>query len=110
MALGPGTVTAVGLLVGAALNTVIAVIAIRFLRVRLATRWAPVIYALFLLPLVFVPTTIGIAGVVGASGVTVEAGTLVGVLFVVPIGLGFALDFFWLPPPEAVEVPAETEG
>lgn len=109
MALGPGAlVTGVGLVVAIGIHTTIAVVGIRFLRVRLATRWGPIIYALFLLPLIFVPTTVLIAGVIGTADVTLEPGTLVAILFVLPLGLGFAIDYFWLPSPEAIESPAES--
>jgi hypothetical protein len=108
MAIGAGAVfTAVGLLIAVAVHTAIAIVGIRFLRVRLATRWGPIIYALFLLPLVFVPTTVVFGAVLGTGDVTLDTQTLVSLLFVVPIGLGFAVDFFWLPAPEVVEVPAE---
>lgn len=108
MAIGAGAVfTAVGLLIAVVVHTVIAVVGIRFLRVRLGTRWGPIVYALFLLPLVFVPTTVVFGAVLGTGDVTVDPQTLISLLFVVPLGLGFAIDFFWLPAPEAVEVPAE---
>lgn len=109
MALSPdAAVVAIGLLLGLAGNTLIAVVGVRFLRVRLATRWAPIIYALVFLPVVFVPTTIIISGVIGTADVVVTPATLIGLLFLFPIGLGFAVDYFWLPPPEAIDVPDDT--
>lgn len=109
MALGPGAlITTVGLLLAIGIHTAMAVVGIRFLRVRLATRWGPIIYALFLLPLIFVPTTVIMAGVIGTANVTLEPGTLVAILFVLPLGLGFAIDYFWLPSPAVIDSPAES--
>lgn len=103
MALGLGALfTAVGLLIATVVHVIIAVVGIRFLRVRLATRWGPFVYALFLLPLVYVPTTLIFGAILGAGGVTLDTQTLISLLFVLPIGLGFALDFFWLPAPERI--------
>lgn len=111
MAFGPGVaLTIVGLALAIGIHTAVAVVGIRFLRVRLATRWGPIVYALFLVPLIFVPTTVIIAGVIGTGGVTLDPGTLVAVLFVLPLGLGFAIDYFWLPSPAAIEPPAESGG
>lgn len=108
MAIGAGTVfTGVGLFIAIVVHTVFAVVGIRFLRVRLGTRWGPIVYALFLLPLVFVPTTVVFGAVLGTGDVTLDPQTLISLLFVLPLGLGFAIDFFWLPAPEVVEVPAE---
>lgn len=103
MAVGLGALlTAVGLLVAIGIHVVIAVVGIRFLRVRLATRWGPFVYALFLLPLVYVPTTLIFGAVLGVGGATLDTQTLTSLLFVLPIGLGFAVDFFWLPAPERI--------
>lgn len=111
MALGVDAALVVGgFLVGAVLNTGLAVIGVRFLRVRLATRWAPVIYALIFLPILFIPPSLAVAAIIGTADVVVDPQTLVGVFFVFPLGVGFAIDFFWLPPPTAIEVPEDTQN
>ncbi|MFB6103533.1 MAG: hypothetical protein ABEJ57_00415 [Halobacteriaceae archaeon] len=110
MAGGAATVVTVGgFLLAVAVHTAIAVVGVRFLRVRLGTAWAPFVYAVVFIPIVYVPTTILFGGVLGAGGATVDPGTLFAVLFVLPLALGLSIDLFWLPAPEAVEVPATEE-
>ncbi|MFB6111592.1 MAG: hypothetical protein ABEJ35_03555 [Halobacteriaceae archaeon] len=111
MALGPETMfTLAGLCIAIALHAGLTVIGVRFLRIRLATRWAPVLYALFFLPLVLLPTTILFGGLLATGALVLDPGALIALLFVLPIGLGLAIDFFWLPPPEVVDTPREAEG
>lgn len=102
-------VTAVAFLGVIAVHTGIAVVGLRFFRVRLGTTWAPFLYAVILIPIIYVPTTILFSGVLSAGGATVDAGTLFGVLFLLPLAVGVSIDVFWLPAPDDVEVPAESE-
>lgn len=97
--------TVAGFLVVITVHTVIAVLAIRFLRVRLGSSWAPFIYAIVFIPVVYVPTTVVLGGLLGAGGATVDPGTLFVIAFLLPLAVGVAIDLFWLPAPEAVEVP-----
>lgn len=101
--------TVAGLGVIAVLHVAVAVVAVRFLRVRLATRWAPYLYAVFIVPVLYVPTTVVLGSLLGAvAGSTVDRGLLVVLLWVLPLSLGVAVDEFWLPRPEEVDLPAET--
>lgn len=97
--------TVTGFLVAIAVHTVIAVVGVRFLRVRLGTSWAPYIYAAIFIPLLYVPTTILLGGVMGAGGATIEPGTLFVVAFFLPLALGVSIDLFLLPDPAAIDVP-----
>jgi len=101
--------TAGGFLLVVAVHIVIAVVAVRFLRVRLGTTWAPFVYAVVFIPLVYVPTTILLGGVLGAGGATVDPGTLFALVFLLPLAVGLSIDLFWLPAPAEVEVPATEE-
>lgn len=109
MALGATAYTVVGFLVVVAVHTAIAVIGVRFLRVRLGTTWAPFVYAVVFLPVIYVPTTVVFSGVLAAGGATVEPGTLFAVVFLLPLALGISIDLFWLPAPSEVEAPAHQE-
>lgn len=99
--------TVAGFLLVIAVHTVIAVIGIRFLRVRLGTTWAPFVYAVIFIPVVYVPTTVLLGGLLGAGGATIEPGTLFVIAFLLPLALGIAIDVFWLPAPDAIDVPEQ---
>jgi ABC-type molybdate transport system permease subunit len=92
-----------GLLVIVGLNTAIAALATRFFRVRLNTRWGSAVYAVVLTPLPLVATTILLGSVLGPN--LGSANTVVALTVLVPLALGIAFDFFWMPAPDDVTVP-----
>jgi hypothetical protein len=93
----------VGVLVIVAINTAIAAILTRFFRLQLATRWGSALYALAVIPLVHVIVLLLASGVLGL-GAALGRATAIVVTVVLPLGLGGAIDVFWMPPPDAVEV------
>jgi hypothetical protein len=94
----------------AAVHVLVAALVVRLLRVQLASAWAPYVYAVVLVPLVYTATTLFVLGALGVGdGLTVGRGTLLVALFGLPLALGVALDVFWMPDPEDVELPAELE-
>lgn len=110
MAAGPDVVyTVAGFAVVIAIHTVIAVVGVRFLRVRLGTTWAPFVYAVVFLPVVYVPTTVLFSGFLAAGGARISSGTLFTVVFFLPLAMGIAIDIFWLPHPAEVDVPAQEQ-
>jgi hypothetical protein len=96
---------AVGVLAIVAINTALAAVLTRFFRLRLATRWGSALYALALIPVVHLIVLLLASGVLGLGGAMGRATALV-VTIVVPLGLGGAIDVFWMPPPEDVEIDA----
>jgi hypothetical protein len=109
-----GAVLAAVVLGGLALvHVAIAALATRLFRVRLHTEWAPVVYTLLVVPIVYVATSLVVLGVLGVggtgSGVMLDRGTLLVLLFGLPLALGLAVDFFWMPAPEEVDLPQKYE-
>jgi len=93
--------TVVGILLLVGVNTVVAALATRFFRVRLATRWGAVLYTVGFVLVLYVGTTILLSGFVGFGGRGVgDTGTVLVLVWVLPLTLGYSIDYFWMPPPE----------
>jgi hypothetical protein len=95
----------VGLAVVVGVNTAVAALATRFLRVRLATRWGIAVYVLVVVPAVQVLVTLLLTGPLGLGPDLGSSLTVVGVAVALPFALGVAFDYFWMPTPEEVELP-----
>lgn len=104
---GLGGAVALALIV--AVHTLVAAVGTRLLRVRLSTDWAPVVVALVVLPLVLVASTLVVAGGLGLGPELGGPSVAMFVLVVVPMGIGLAVDYLWMPAPEDVELPAPEE-
>ncbi|MFB6096876.1 MAG: hypothetical protein ABEJ74_05770 [Haloferacaceae archaeon] len=92
-----------------ALQTFLAAVTTRFLRIRMNTRWGTAIYVALLVPVLLTVTTIVITGVLNV-GWSVDIGSrlLVLALFVgLPAALGVTIDVLYVVPPEEYELPAE---
>lgn len=96
----------VGLVVLVAAHTLVAAVTVRLLRVRLTTRWAPVVFALAIVPVVLVASTLVITGGLGLGPDLGSARLALFLLVAAPLGLGMAIDYLWMPPPDEVELPA----
>ncbi|MFD1585815.1 hypothetical protein ACFR9U_02380 [Halorientalis brevis] len=97
----------VGLLVILGVNTTIAALATRFFRVRLNTGWGSALYTALLLPLPLVAVVLVLGGI-GLGPNLGTANAVLGVTIVLPMALGIAFDFFWMPAPDEVDVPDRT--
>lgn len=95
---------AVGLLVLVGLNTVIAAVLTRLFRVRLETRWGGVLYTLVLTPVVLLLATLVIGSLTFMPNLG-STNAVLGVAVFLPLTLGIAFDYVWMPAPEDVEVP-----
>ena len=94
---------AAGLVVLVGLNTLLAAVLTRVFRDRLATRWGSILYTLALTPLALVVVTLLLGQALGPNlGGTA---TVFGVTVLVPLTLGVAVDYFWMPAPDEIEVP-----
>ena len=93
----------------AAVHTGAAAVTVRLLRVRMDTGWGPVAAALVVVPLVLVASTLVVAGGLGLGADLGGPDVAWFVLVVVPLGLGLAIDYLWMPAPEDVELPEPAE-
>ncbi|WP_254545718.1 hypothetical protein [Halomarina pelagica] len=97
----------VGLLLVLGVNTAVAALATRFFRVRLDTQWGPVVFTLLITPVVLVLLTLFLSGILGFGFDLGSANAVLGVAVVLPLALGTAFDYFWMPAPDEVELPAK---
>lgn len=94
-----------GLGVIVAIHIVIAAVLTRLFRVRLDTVWAPVVYVLVFGPVVLTVSTLVLSGVLGLGP---DLGSPAAALFLlvgVPLALGLAIDYVWMPAPDEVDLP-----
>ena len=96
-----------GLLVILLVNGGVTALLTRFFRVRLDTRWGPVVYVLLIVPVVLVLFVLVLSGLLGLGPDLGSAGLVVGLTVVLPMALGVAFDYFWMPAPDDVDLPAE---
>ena len=95
---------ALAVLVG--LHALVAALAVRWLRVRLTSRWAPPLFALVFVPVVLVASTLVFSGGLGVGPDLGDAGLALFLLVALPLGLGLAVDYLWMPHPDDVTLPA----
>lgn len=96
-------VAGIGLLVLLAVNTVVAAVLTRFFRVHMDTRWGQVVYAVVVTPVVLLGLTLVLGMILGPNLGT--PGAVFGVTILLPLSVGIAFDYFWMPAPDEVEVP-----
>jgi hypothetical protein len=95
-----------GLLFIVLVNTAATALATRFFRVRLKTRWGSAVYTALLVPLLLVVLTLAI-GSLGVGPNLGSAAAVFGVTVVLPMAVGVAFDYFWMPAPEEVDLPEQ---
>ncbi len=101
-------VGALGLLIIVGVNAAVAALLTRFFRVRLDTQWGPLVFTLTITPVVLVVLT----QVLSAIGLGFDLGTpgaVIGLAVVLPLALGIAFDYFWMPAPDEVDLPERYE-
>lgn len=91
------------------LHTVVAAVSTRFFRVRMATRVGAIVYALVLTPVLLLASTMLVTGPLGVGTPLGGPGTALFVTIVVPVTLGIAIDYVWMPAPEDVTLPETLE-
>lgn len=97
-----------GLLVIIAVNSTAAALVTRFLRIHLATRWGSMLYVGLLVPLVLVVLTLVLGTTLGPD--LQRRSTVVGLAILLPTAVGIAVDFFWMPAPEEIDLPERYEA
>ncbi|MFC5972355.1 hypothetical protein ACFPYI_13520 [Halomarina salina] len=95
----------VGLLLIVGVNTAIAALLTRFFRVRLDTRWGPVVFTLFITPVAMVVPVLLLGAIVPFD--LGSRAAVVGIAFVLPLTFGIAFDYLWMPSPDDVDLPRE---
>ncbi|MFB6302693.1 MAG: hypothetical protein ABEH78_07530 [Haloferacaceae archaeon] len=86
-----------------AVHTLLAAVATRYLRLRLATRWGRALYTGLLVPLLLVTTTLvfGQLPLVPLG----DPATAVAVMIGAPFALGATIDVLYVPAPEEYDLP-----
>jgi hypothetical protein len=102
-----GSVLLIGILVG--LHVLVSAVTVRLLRVRLTTTWGPVTLALGIVPVLLILSTLVVGGVFQIGPDLGGQSVVLFVLVAVPLGLGFAVDYLWMPAPDEVELPDTLE-
>lgn len=100
-------VDAVGLLGICFANTAVAALLTRFFRVQLVTDWGSAIYTVFIVPVVQLAVIYIGSGVLRLGPDLGSPTVALGVLLVLPLALGVAIDFFWMPAPGELDLPDE---
>ena len=96
---------AIGLVVILAVNSTAAALLTRFFRARLDTDWGSVVYILFFGPVVLFVLTLVLGGVLGLGPNLGTPAMVLATTVVLPLSLGVAFDYFWMPAPDEVELP-----
>jgi hypothetical protein len=91
-------------------NSAVVALMTRFFRVRLATRWASVLYALLICPVVLVLLTLFFSGVLKLGPDLGSAAAVVVTTVVFPMAVGITFDYVWMPAPDEVDLPEEWEN
>lgn len=94
----------VGLALILAVNVTLAALLTRFFRVRLTTRWGPIVFAVVLIPIVLIITTQILSGI-GLGFDLGSAVLVVGLTVLTPLAIGIAFDYLWQPAPEDIDLP-----
>lgn len=98
-------VGAIGLVVIVLVNTVVAALTTRFLRVRMATDWGAALYVALIVPVLELALTLVLSGVFGLGSNLGSPIAALAIAIVLPLALGVAFDLFWMPAPDEVELP-----
>jgi hypothetical protein len=98
-------VDAVGLLAILFVNTAVAALLTRFFRVQLVTDWGSAIYTVLFVPVVQLVVLLVVSGLFKLGPNVGSPAAAVGLAVVLPLSLGVAFDFFWMPAPDDLEVP-----
>lgn len=90
-----------------AFHTFLAGVATRFFRLQLSTRWGSAVYTLVLTPLLLLVSTLVFAGALGVgTGIDIGSSTiLLALLIGLPLALGVAIDYLYVPSPEEYDLP-----
>jgi hypothetical protein len=100
-------IDAVGLLLILFVNTAIAAFLTRFFRVQLVTDWGSALYAVLVTPVVQLVVVLLLSGLFKLGPDVGNAAVVVGLAILVPLSVGVAFDYFWMPAPEDLDLPRQ---
>ncbi|GAB3697900.1 hypothetical protein GCM10028858_10630 [Halorubrum pallidum] len=88
-------------------HVLLAGVTTRFFRLRLSTAWGSVVYTIVLTPILLFVSTLFFTGVLNVGvGLDLGSPTIVfGLLIALPIVLGVAIDYLYVPSPDEYELP-----
>jgi hypothetical protein len=95
-----------GTLMIVGLHTLVAGIMMRFLRLRLATTWGQLLFAIVFIPLVLVVGTLVLSGGLGLGADLGSPVLALGVTVLLPLLLGVTIEYLYMEPPPA-QLPAQ---
>jgi len=101
---------AIGLVIIVLLNSAVAALLTRFLRVRLHTPWGSAIYVMFLGPIVLLGLTLVLSGVLNLGGDLGSPAAVLLLTIALPLSLGATFDYFWMPAPDEIELPEQRDA
>jgi len=99
----------IGLLVIVLVNSAVTALMTRFFRVRLHTRWGSLVYSLLLCPVVMVVILLVLSGVFRLGANLGSQTAVILVTVIIPLAIGMTFDYFWMPAPDEVELPASMD-
>lgn len=94
-----------GLVIVVGIHTAVAALLTRFFRVRLTTRWGPILYALTVIPVILLTSTLVLSGLFNLGPDLGGPVTALFVMLLVPLALGLTIDYVWMPHPDEVDLP-----
>lgn len=100
----------VGLVIIVGVNGAAAALMTRFFRVRLQTVWGPIVFAILLEWVVLLLLVLLLSGVLGLGPNLQRPPVVFGTTVLLPLSLGVAFDYLWMPAPAEVDLPTEPEG
>lgn len=103
-----GVADITGFLIIVLVNSALAALLTRFLRVRMNTEWGSLLYTLLIVPVTLAALIPLYSLVLGGFVEFGDTVVLIGVSVVLPGALGIAFDYFWMPDPDEVELPQQT--
>lgn len=100
--------TAVGYAIIVVVNTAVAVVLTRFFRLRLETWWGAGVYYVLFVPLGLLVAAVVLSGIVGLGGSAGGREVALVLSIALPMSVALAIDLFWMPAPEEIELPEST--
>jgi hypothetical protein len=100
-------VDVLGLAIIVLVNTGVAALMTRFFRVRLETRAGAAVYTGLLIPVVLLVLTLVFGGVLQLGPNLGTGAAVIALTVLLPLGLGVAFDYFWMPAPDEVDLPVD---
>ncbi|MEF8776604.1 MAG: hypothetical protein V5A43_08910 [Haloarculaceae archaeon] len=100
----------VGLLAILFANTALAALLTRFFRVQMKTDWGTAVYTVFIVPVLQLVVLLLGSGVLNLGPDVGSPTMVVGLTILMPLAVGVAFDYFWMPAPGELDIPEGRSG